>query len=384
MQPAGLFIWSQFLPADRHPSFVRARHLTQTHETLRFDLAAPFAAAGAMALIAGGSAGGLAEAIAAAVLIWNVFAVLHHSEVLARRAGQPLGTLVLTLAVTAVEVSVIFSVMLSGAENPTLAREAVFSTIMIVTTGVVGICLLRAGWNGRAAEHNSQATSAYLTVLITLAGLALVLPNYTVTTEAGTLSDGQLEYVAIAALLLYGSFLYIQTTLLKKDFVGEEEGPDGEKPENRRVVLSAVFLVLSLAAVVTLADAVAEPLEVFFASSGLADPEAVVGMFVAAVVLLPEGINAVRASNSRSSQQSLNIALGSALATIGLTIPAVIAGSFLTGQKLELGLGGSEQTLLVLALSVSMVSFGTGRTNVLTGLVHLVLFGAFVLTRFLP
>ncbi len=337
-----------------------------------------------MALVAAGSAGALAEAIAAAVLIWNVIAVLHHSEVLARRAGQPLGTLVLTLAVTAVEVSVIFSVMLSGAENPTLAREAVFSTIMIVTTGVVGICLLRAGWRGRAAEHNSQATSAYLTVLITLAGLALMLPNYTVTTEAGTFSHGQLEFVAIASVLLYGSFLYIQTTLFKQDFVGGADGPEGDRPQNRRVAISALFLVLSLAAVVVLADAVADPLEVIFESSGLADPEAVVGMFLAAVVLLPEGINAVRASNSPSSQQSLNIALGSALATIGLTIPAVIAGSFLTGQKLELGLGGSEQTLLVLALSVSMVSFGTGRTNVLTGLVHLVLFGAFVLTRFLP
>jgi Ca2+:H+ antiporter len=355
-------------------------------------MGAPILAAGVMAMITAAPGGIIAEGIvylfAALALFWNVLAVLHNSEVLAARAGEPLGTLVLTLAVTAVEVSVIYSVMLSGEDNPTLAREAVFSTVMIVATGVVGICLLRASLHSHEAEHNNRATSAYLAVLITLSGLTLILPNYTTTTVAGTFSHMQLGFAGLVTLLLYGSFLYMQTVVHRGDFTGEPSVPSPhimrEPPTRRQAAISAAFLLLSLAAVVVLAEAIADPLDAILATSGLPDPEAVVGMLVAATVLLPEAINAIKASNSRSSQQALNISLGSALATIGLTIPAVIAGSFVTGEELVLGLQGAEQTLLVLALAVSIVSFGTGSTNVLTGMVHLVLFGAFILTRFLP
>jgi Ca2+:H+ antiporter len=317
----------------------------------------------------------------------TVFVVLHHAEAVARRIGEPYGTLLLTFAVTVIEASVIVSMMLHGENNPTLARESVFSTVMIVCGGVVGVCLALGGLKHRYQDIQRQGTSASLAVLIALTTLTLVLPNYTLTTAPGTFSAAQLIFASLLSVLLYSAFVFAQMGRHRGDFI-EDLTADEEDVEHAgeggRIVVNVLLLLVGLTGIVLLTEQVAGRIEDGLEVLHVAQADAIVGFFIATLVLMPEAVSAIRASLNNELQRGLNVALGSACATIGLTIPAVGVASLLTGRSLTLGLESGDTVLLILALAISVVSFGTGRTTMLTGLVHLVVFFAFLFLIFLP
>lgn len=321
-----------------------------------------------------------------AMLFTTVFVVLHHAEVLAAKLGQPFGTLLLTLSVTTVEVAIIVSLMLNGENNPTLARESVFSTVMIVCAGVVGLCLALGGLNYHQQDLKRQGTSAFLSVLMALAVLTLILPNFTLSNSPGSFSSISLFFVSLCSVLLYGGFLFTQTVRHRDDFLTDIAPPEhGHAPlSNRASTKHALLLIVGLVGIVLLAEEVASAVEEGLAHFHVGQTDAIIGAFIATLVLLPEAISAVQAAVKNELQRSLNIALGSALATIGLTIPAVAIASILTDRELKLGLSSGDTVLLVLVLAVSTLSFGTGRTNLLNGLVHLVVFVAFLLLIAVP
>jgi Ca2+:H+ antiporter len=324
--------------------------------------------------------------VAIGLVFATVFAVLHHAEAIAHRIGEPYGTLVLTLAVTTIEVSVIVAMMLHGENNPTLARESVFATCMIVCGGVVGLCLMLGGMRHGHQEIKRQGTSAYLAMLAALAVLALVLPNFTLSGGDAAYSGIQLGFVSVLAVLLYGSFVLAQTGRHREDFV-EELIETRERPhlaEMPGISGNVILLLAGLVGVVLLAEDIAAGIEGALVTLQVQQADAIVGAFIATLVLLPESLAAIRASLKNELQRSLNIALGSACATIGLTIPAVAAASLITGKELELGLNSGDTVLLLLVLAVSILSFGTGRTTSLTGLVHLVVFAAYCFLIFFP
>lgn len=323
-----------------------------------------------------------------AIMVVTVFVVLRHAEAVAHRVGEPFGTLVLTIAVTAIEASVIVSMMLHGANNPTLARESVFSTVMIVCAGVVGICLTIGGLRHREQDLKRQGTSALLAVVLALSMLTLVLPDYTLAAPVGNFSTVQLALVSLLCLLLYGSFLFAQMTRHREDFLDDgttaEHGGHTHHGAPSSLVVSLAMLGVGLLGIVLLAEYVAAGIEQGLAALEVPQADAVVGAFIATLVLLPESIAAIKASYRNELQRSLNIALGSACATIGLTVPVVAIASLVTGRGITLGLAEGDIVLLAVALLVSMVSFGTGRTNALTGGVHLVIFVAYLLLIAVP
>ncbi|MCX5479550.1 ionic transporter [Kaistia geumhonensis] len=323
-----------------------------------------------------------------AIMVVTVFVVLRHAEAVAHRVGEPFGTLVLTIAVTAIEASVIVSMMLHGSNNPTLARESVFSTVMIVCAGVVGICLTIGGLRHREQDLKRQGTSALLAVVLALSMLTLVLPDYTLAAPVGNFSTVQLALVSLLCLLLYGSFLFAQMTRHREDFLDaattSQHGGHDPHAASSSLVVSLVMLGVGLLGIVLLAEYVAAGIEQGLAALEVPQADAVVGAFIATLVLLPESIAAIKASYRNELQRSLNIALGSACATIGLTVPVVALASLVTGRGVTLGLAQGDIVLLAVALLVSMVSFGTGRTNALTGGVHLVIFVAYLLLIAVP
>ncbi|MBN9431747.1 MAG: ionic transporter [Bosea sp.] len=323
-----------------------------------------------------------------AIMVVTVFVVLRHAEAVAHRVGEPFGTLVLTIAVTAIEASVIVSMMLHGTNNPTLARESVFSTVMIVCAGVVGICLTIGGLRHREQDLKRQGTSALLAVVLALSMLTLVLPDYTLAAPVGNFSAVQLAFVSLLCLLLYGSFLFAQMTRHREDFLDKvttaEHGGHAHQGAPSSLVVSLAMLGVGLLGIVLLAEYVAAGIEQGLAALEVPQADAVVGAFIATLVLLPESIAAIKASYRNELQRSLNIALGSACATIGLTVPVVAIASLVTGRGVTLGLAQGDIVLLAVALIVSMVSFGTGRTNALTGGVHLVIFVAYLLLIAVP
>jgi Ca2+:H+ antiporter len=318
------------------------------------------------------------------VLIATVFATVYHAEVVAHYTGEPFGTLVLALAVTVIETALIVSVMLSApAEKAGLARDTVFAAVMIVCNGIVGACLLAGGARHREQTFQLQGASAALAVLAALTILTLVLPN-TVITPGPLFSTPQLVFEAIVSLALYGAFIFVQTVRHRDYFlpVGGGEEAHAAPPATRTALLSAALLVVALVAVVGLAKALTPTVEFGVASLGV--PKEVVGIIIAALVLLPEGVAAVRAARADRLQTSLNLALGSALATIGLTIPAVAVVSIVLRQPLELGLSAKEEVLLALTLLLSVITLGTGRTSVLQGVVHLLTFAVFLFFAVTP
>lgn len=320
------------------------------------------------------------------LVIPTVFVVLHHAEQVASRIGEPYGTLLLTLAVTSIEVSLIVSLTLHGDNNPTLARESVFSTVMIVTTGVVGLCLTLGGLRHRTQDIQRQGTSAFLAVLIALTTLSLILPNYTLAAGPGNFSLPQLAFVSIVSISTYGAFLYAQMVSHQDDYA-EEAARDHrlEHPtQPANTAANVIFMLLGLIGIVLLAELMAGSIEDSLEALHVRQADAILGAFVATLVLLPEAVSAIRAALNNEAQRSLNVALGSACATIGLTIPAVALASLINGKELTLGLGSGDTVLLLLALSISVVSFGTGRTTSLTGFVHLAIFGAYLVLIAVP
>ena len=335
-----------------------------------------------------GSGGAVSNALAIIlfpVLMGTVFAAVHHAEVVAHRTGEPYGTLILTAAVTVIEVALIASIMLSSDSSPTLARDTVFAVAMIVCNGIVGLCIVVGGVRHGEQGFRTKGAASYLTVLIAMAALTMVLPNFTSTTPGPVYSTSQLVFVAIVTLVLYAAFLYIQTVRHRDYFIifgDEEEDGDEHLPSDRATTISLALLVASLIAVILLAKKFAVVVEAGVAAAGA--PYAVVGVIVAALILLPEGVAAVRAARKDELQKSVNLALGSSLATIGLTVPAVAAMSILLNKPLTLGLDSRDTVLLTVTILISMLTFGAGRTNILFGVVHLVMFATFVFLTLVP
>lgn len=332
-----------------------------------------------------GSAGPIA-AIAGVALLATVLAAVHHAEVVAHRVGEPFGTLVLALAVTVIETALIVSVMIAApAEKAGLARDTVFAAVMIVCNGIVGVCLLMGGARHHEQGFQVQGASAALAILVALTGLTLILPNYASTNPGPLYSTSQLIFAGLVSLVLYGSFVFIQTVRHRDYFLGDtgdNEDVHAPPPTVTTAALSAGILVVSLVAIVGLAKALTPTLESVIAYVDV--PKAVVGIIIAALVLLPETLAALRAARRNRLQTSLNLALGSALATIGLTIPAVATVSIIIGQPLELGLDAKGQVQLALTLLLGVVTLGTGRTTVLQGIVHLVIFAVFLFFAIVP
>ncbi len=324
-------------------------------------------------------------ALAAVLLGAAVFASVHHAEIIALRVGEPFGSIVLAIAVTVIEVALIVSIMLSAKEgSDVLARDTVFATVMMVLNGIIGLCLVLGGARHHEQSFQTSAAAAALSVLGTLAVITLVLPNYTLATPGPTYAPAQLMFVSIVSLILYCVFLFVQTIRHRDYFLNDDDGADhhGATPSDRTAYISIALLGLSLVAVVLLAKTLSPALESAIAAANL--PKAFVGVVIAAVVLLPEGLAAVAAARANHLQTSLNLALGSAMATIGLTIPVVSAVAISLSQPLTLGLAAPEMVLLILTLFISTVTLATGRTTILQGAVHLVIFSVFLFLAAVP
>jgi Ca2+:H+ antiporter len=330
--------------------------------------------------------GGVISAIAGAALLGTVFAAVYHAEVVAHRIGEPFGTLVLALAVTIIETALIVSVMMKApAETAGLARDTVFAAVMIVCNGIVGACLLWGGARHHEQGFQVQGANAALAVLAALTVLTLVLPNVVTTAPGPRFSTSQLVFAGLVSLVLYGSFVFVQTIRHRDYFLPvetDDEEAHAAPPPGSTAAISAGLLLFSLVAIVGLAKTLTPTMERGVAY--LEVPKAVVGIIIAGLVLLPEGLAALRAARSNRLQTSLNLALGSALATIGLTIPAVAIVSIVLQQPLELGLDGKDQVLLALTLLLGVITLGTGRTTVLQGIVHLLVFAVFLFFAVVP
>jgi Ca2+:H+ antiporter len=325
-------------------------------------------------------------AAAGAVLIATVFAAVYHAEVVAHRVGEPFGSLVLAVAVTVIEVALIVSVMVGVEGKAGLARDTVFAAVMIICNGLVGACLLAGGVRHHEQGFQIQGASAALAVLAALTTLTLILPNATTTTPGPQFSTAQLVFAGIVSLVLYGSFVFVQT-VRHRDYFLPSAGDGGEEshaapPSNTAALVSLGLLLAALVAIVGLAKLLTPAVEATIERLGA--PAAVVGIVIAALVLMPEGLAAVRAARANRLQTSLNLALGSALASIGLTIPAVAVVAVVLGQPIELGLDSKDIVLLALTVLVNVITLGTGRTTVLQGIVHLVIFATFLFFAVVP
>jgi Ca2+:H+ antiporter len=323
--------------------------------------------------------------IAGVVLMATVFAAVYHAEIVAHKVGEPMGTLVLAVAVTVIEVALIVSALfIDGAENVGLPRDTVFAAVMIVCNGIVGLCLLVGGVRHFEQGFQLQGASAALAVLASLTTLTIVLPNFTTSKPGPAFNPPQLLFAGAASLILYFSFIFVQT-VRHRDYFLAEGGPEeihAEPPSTKIAALSFGFLLISLVAVVALAKLLTPAIEKGIEAAGV--PRAVLGIVIAGLVLLPEGLAAVRAARQNRLQTSLNLAWGSALASIGLTIPAVAVVSIMLHLPLSLGLAPSDIVLLFLTLLVSVITLGTGRTSVLQGIVHLVILAAFMFLAVVP
>jgi Ca2+:H+ antiporter len=344
-----------------------------------------FAVASGVGLNFTPSVGGLLFAVMLlAILFGTVFAAVHHAEVIAERIGEPYGTLLLTLAVTIIEVALIATIMLGDKPQPALARDTVFAVVMIVCNGLVGLCIFIGGLRYREQDFQVSGANLYLSVLFVLATITLIMPNYTLTAPGPVYSAAQLGFVDLVTLMLYGVFLYTQTIRHSDYFVKGGAGAAAETSSlsNRMLALSIALLLVCLLAVVLLAKKFSLMVDVVTAMIGA--PPALAGVLVALLILLPEGVTAIAAARNNDLQKSINLALGSSLATIGLTIPAVGVATYALDKELVLGLNSQGMVLLLLTFFLSILTFGTGRTNILFGLVHMVVFAVFVFMVFVP
>jgi Ca2+:H+ antiporter len=317
------------------------------------------------------------------ILFGTVFAAVHHAEMIAERIGEPFGTLLLTMAITIIEVALISTIMLGDKPAPALARDTVFAVVMIVCNGLVGLCIFIGGVRYREQDFQVSGANLYLSVLFVLATITLVMPNFTLTAPGPVYSTAQLAFVSVVTLLLYAVFLYTQTVRHRDYFVsGASDAGHGEAMSDRMLAISMALLLLALLAVVLLAKKFSLVVDVVTAKIGA--PPAFAGVLVAVLILLPEGVAAVSAARKNDLQKSINLALGSSLATIGLTIPAVAIAAYALDKQLVLGLSSQDTVILLLTFMLSMLTFGTGRTNILFGMVHMVVFAVFVFMVFVP
>jgi Ca2+:H+ antiporter len=319
----------------------------------------------------------------AAVLLGNVVSAVHHAEIIALRIGEPFGTLVLALAVTVIEVGMIVVLMMGGEPNPALMRDSIHAVVMLVLHGLAGLCIVVCALYHREPEFHVAGANAFLAVLIPMAVLVLVMPNYVASVPGPFYSSVQLVFVSVVCLLLYGAFLFIQTGWHRAYFlpIGDDDGP-AERPGARTVLASCGLLPVALVSVVLLAKSLTPALEA--AMAAVQAPVAVNGIIIAAIVLLPESVAAVRAAARNRLQSSINLALGSGVASIGLTVPTVAVLSRFIDQPLQLGISPSNSVLMALGVLIAVITYGTGRTNVLAGVVHLTLLAAYLFLTFAP
>lgn len=350
--------------------------------------ALPLAALATLVLAVTSAASGAVLLLAAAGLVAAIVSAVHHAEVVALKVGEPLGTLVLALAVTTIEVALIVSVMLGakGDEAATLTRDTIYATILIITAGVVGLCLLLGALRHHVQIFHTEGARPALAILVALSVLTLVLPTFTTSAQGGRYSPAQMVFAALAALVLWSVFIFGQLVRHREYFLDETPGNGGATehvpPSGAQAAVSLGLLLVALVGVVGLAKMLSPALEAVVASAGL--PRAVIGIVIAILVLAPETVAAVRAALANRLQTSLNLALGSALASIGLTIPAVVVVSLLLGLPMDLGLTGKDLVLLLLSLFVSVITLGSRRTDFMLGAVHLVVFAAFLFLSLVP
>jgi Ca2+:H+ antiporter len=321
----------------------------------------------------------------AAALIGSVLAAVHHAEVIAHRVGEPFGTLVLAIAVTVIEVALIVSLMIAGkGKDSGLARDTVFAAVMIILTGMIGLSILAGGIKHKEQAFGLQGVSSALTVLVSISVLTMILPNYTESTPGPAYNNSQLIFVAVVTLILYGTFIVVQNIRHRDHFLEGDEGDhdDEKKPTTRGALLSLSFLLICLGAVVLIAKTLSPSLEKGVEAAGA--PKSAVGVIIAIVILLPEGLAAVKAARNNKLQKALNLSLGSSLASIGLTIPAVAFVSIITGLPLSLGIDAKSTVLFVLSLIIIMLSLSTGKTTVLQGMVLLVIFSVYLFITMVP
>ena len=338
-----------------------------------------------LAAVWGRDLGGFAVAAIAILLGAVVLAAVHHAEVVAHRVGEPFGSLVLAVAVTVIEVGLIVSLMAAGGEKAgTLARDTVFAAVMITCAGIVGLSLLVATARKRPIVHfNSEGSGAALATVGALATLTLVLPAVTTSSPGPTFSTGQLAFAAICSLTLYLLFVFVQTVRHRDYFMDDSDGDHAaHQPSNRQAILSLVLLVVALVAVVGLAKITSPTIEAGVVAAGL--PLAVVGVIIALVVLLPEALAAVRAARRGRVQTSLNLAFGSAMASIGLTIPVIALAQIWLPVQLQLGLSPVEIVLFALTMFAAILTVTPGRATLQQAGVHLAIFAAFIAVTLSP
>jgi len=317
-------------------------------------------------------------------VLWSAISAVHHADCLAVKCGEPYGTLILTLSVISIEVMMISAAMLHGANNPTLARDTMFAVVMIALNGLVGFSLLLGGLRHREQNYNLQGAGAYLNTIMALVVLGLVLPNFTTSLSGPRFTTVQEIFLIAVTVILYAIFLIIQTGRHRSYFKDTDaaESDHHKLGVLRSAGFHAVMLVLYLIVVIVLAEHFAIPLDNCIESFGA--PQAFGGAVIAALVLAPEAMAAISAARRNQLQRSVNILHGSVLASIGLTIPAVLTIGMFTDHPVVLGIQGGNMPLLVLALRVTMISFSSGKTNVLQRCVHLLLFAVFLLLIFAP
>ena len=340
------------------------------------------------ALILLSLATGISPALVAIGLILVVLAAVHHAELIAHKVGEPFGTFLLAVAVTVIELGLIVTLMSAGGEDAaTLARDTVFAAVMIILNGLLGICILIGAIRHREQTFQQTGVSASLATISALTVLTLVLPNFTISEPGPVYAPSQLAFVAIVSFLLYITFVAVQSVRHRDYFLppkglAADTDVHADPPSNRQTAISSLLLLACLGAVVLLAKTLAPPIEAGVAALGA--PRTIVGVIIAALVLLPESVAAVRSALANRLQTSLNLGLGSALATIGLSIPAVAALALWVQLPISLGLDGKSIVLLFLTLIVASSSLATGRTTILQGAVHLVILGVYLFTTIVP
>ena len=318
-------------------------------------------------------------------VLWSAISVVRHADCLAVKCGEPYGTLILTLSAITIEVMMISAAMLHGKNNPTLARDMMFAVIMIALNGLIGLSLVLGGLRHREQHYNLQGVNSYLNTIMALGVLGMVLPNFTTSMSGPRLSTMQEVFLAITSIGLYAIFLLIQTTRHSEYFMeskGATHASEHHAGPMHSTVYHAVMLILYLLVVVVLAEKFAIPLDNSIERFGM--PQAFGGAIVAGLVLAPEALSGINAARKNQLQRSVNILHGSVLASIGLTIPAVLTIGIISKRTVILGIEGGNLPLLLLTLAVSVVTFTSGKTNVLQGCIHLLLFAVFLLLIFCP
>jgi Ca2+:H+ antiporter len=323
------------------------------------------------------------------VIIWVAFGVVHEAEELAEMLGEPFGTLILTLSIVIIEVALISAVMLGSGDTATLARDTMFSVLMIVLNGVVGLGLLMGGIRHHEQAYNLQGASAYLSVIIPLATIALVLPHTTASTSDGSLTSFQAVAFSILTIALYGLLLWLQTGRHRGYFVapappGEAlpEVPEATKPRESKVAPHVVLLLINILPIVILAKSLGKVIDYGIDASGA--PHALGGITIATLVFTPEGLSALIAIRGDQLTRAINLCLGSVASTLGLTVPAVLAIGIYTGRTVILGLPPSSIVLLVATLILNALTFTGSRTTMLEGAVHLSMFAVFLVLVLSP